>query len=180
MREPSEMFLKAFVVLCVLAGTFQARSEDRSDKFAIFLAGNSAQPVVKSLSKLLNDSRSFKVVDSTDSAKVTVLLSCLDRQDKEPLVCMYIAQYVGASFSTMLGAGMHVATDADDVAMKFLKCIAADIAERWNETDKTNLRQSLEACLFLSESDCDVPKPLQKSLGSEKISLRQYLFQKKQ
>jgi hypothetical protein len=174
------MFRNTFVTLCFLALALKGQSQNKQEQVAIFLTGREpARPVVQSLTKALNDSTPFEVVSTRDSAKVSVLISCQERQQKiQPFGCMYVAHYVGASFSTMLGAGQYVGPTADDVALNFVKSISADIVERYADTNITNLQQSLEACLLLSESECDVPEPLQKSLGSKKITFREYVMKK--
>lgn len=97
-----------------------------------------------------------------------------------PFVCMYVSQYNGAAFKTFLGGALPVAKDADEIASRFLSSIAQDIVERYNDADKENLRQGLEACLFLTDSKCNVPTPLQKELDAKQVTLGQYLFARHQ
>jgi hypothetical protein len=49
------------------------------------------------------------------------------------------------------------------------------IVERWDETDKRNLIETLEACLFLTESKCNVPTQLRAEFGEKQMTLGQYL-----
>jgi hypothetical protein len=60
-----------------------------------------------------------------------------------------------------------------------LGSIAADIVERFDDTDKDNLKETLEACLLLTTAKCNVPDPLQKELGEKELSLGQYLIKSK-
>lgn len=52
-----------------------------------------------------------------------------------------------------------------------------DITERWKKMNRTNLIESLEACLFLTQSSCKVPDVLESELKTKVINLSQY-FQK--
>jgi hypothetical protein len=65
---------------------------------------------------------------------------------------------------------------ADDMADNLLAAVAQDIVERFNNTAKDNVRQSLESCLFLTDSKCNVPEQLQAELGATQLSLGQYLM----
>ena len=94
----------------------------------------------------------------------------MDRKQTDPFVCMYVSQYNVAAFKTLLGARLFVAMDADVVANTFFASLAQDIVERYNDTDKNNLRQGLEACLFLTDSKCKVPDPLQKELDATQLN----------
>ena len=167
------------VTLLFILGLFcSAFPQAKSEKFALFVTGASdAEPVVKALTKLFNESKPFEVV-SKDDSKVAVLVSCMERQKTEPFVCMYVASFNGAAFQTFMGGGLYIATTAEIEAVKFLQAIAADIVERFDDTSMTNSRQSLESCVFLSEADCDVPEILQKEIGAKKIKLREYLLKR--
>jgi hypothetical protein len=169
------------VTLLFILGLFlSAAPPDKSEKFGLFVMGASdAEPVVKALTKALNESKPFEVVGKNDS-KVAVLVSCMSRQKTEPFVCMYVASFNGAAFQTFMGGGLYVATTADIVAVNFLQSLAADIVERFDDTSVSNARQTLEGCLFLSEPGCDVPEQLQKELGTKKITLREYMVKKYQ
>jgi len=71
---------------------------------------------------------------------------------------------------------VNAAKNADDMATRILGSIAQDVLERYNDTDKENLRQGLEACLLLTDSKCNVPNPLQKEFGATQLTLGQYLI----
>jgi hypothetical protein len=165
--------------MCVMAFTLVAYSQDTTDKFAVFVTGmGDAVPVAQALIKKMNASKPFEAVGPKDQSKVAVLVSCMARQQGQPFVCMYVSHYNGAAFKSFLGGGMWVATSADDVANNFLGSIAQDIVERYNDTDKQNLREGLEACLLMTDSRCNVPDPLQKEFGATQLTLGQYLLKK--
>jgi hypothetical protein len=93
---------------------------------------------------------------------------------------MYVSQFNGATFKTFLGGGLFFSMSADEVANNFLGSIAADIVERFDNTNKDNLKQSLETCLLMTDSKCNVPDPLQKQFGAKQITLGQYLMKRNQ
>jgi len=168
----------AFLVLAV-----SVNAQDKSDKFAIFVAGSTdtdAGPVAPSLIKKLKDSKPFVPVTQNDASKVVVLVSCMPRKQSDPFVCMYVSHFNGATFKTFLGGGLYFSASADEVANNFLGTIASDIVERFDQTNHDNLKQSLESCLFLTDSKCNVPIPLQKDVGAKQISLSQYLLTQSQ
>jgi hypothetical protein len=158
---------KCLTMLFILGIFSSAFPQAKSEKFGLFVTGASdAEPVVKALTKALNESKPFEVVSKADS-KIAVLVSCMARQKTEPFVCMYVASFNGAAFQTFMGGGLYVAADADTLALNFLQSIAADTVERFDDTSLSNVRQTLEGCLFLSEPGCDVPEQLQKELGAK-------------
>jgi len=79
-----------------------------------------------------------------------------------------------------MGAGNAVGKTSDEVSANFLGAIAQDIVERYNDTDKDNLRQALQACLLLTDSKCNVPNPLQKELEAKQLTLGRYLLMQHQ
>jgi hypothetical protein len=159
----------------------QTKNEKQpSDKFAIFIvSGSDSSSVATVLVQKLNDSKPFTTVSKDDASKATVIVDCMHREKAEqPFICMYVSHYNGAAFKTLLGAGEYISQTADDMANNLLAAIASDIVERWDETDKRNMTESLEACLFLTDSKCNVPTPLQAKLGEKQLTLGQYLFKK--
>jgi hypothetical protein len=168
------MKLTALAVLLA----FAASAQEKPEKIAIFLTGlDEAVSVVHSLTDMMNASKPFEAVGQKDPSKVAILVSCMNRKAPEvPLVCMYVSQYNGAAFKTFLGGGLFVAQSANEIATTFLGSIAQDILERYNDTDKTNLKEALEACLFLTDSKCNVPSPFQKDLDAKQLTLGQYLM----
>jgi hypothetical protein len=97
------------VTLLFILGLFcSAFPQAKSEKFALFVTGASdAEPVVKALTKLFNESKPFEVV-SKDDSKVAVLVSCMERQKTGPFVCMYVASFNGAAFQTFMGGGLYI------------------------------------------------------------------------
>jgi hypothetical protein len=129
--------------------------------------------------KQMNASKPFQAVGQKDPSKAVVLVSCMPRKQTEPFGCMYVAQLNGATFKTFMGGGLFVGTNAEDVATNFLGSIAQDIVERYESTDKDNLRQALEACLLLTDTRCNVPDPLQKEFDAKQLTLGQYVLKKR-
>jgi hypothetical protein len=158
-----------------------ANGQQKYEKVAVFVSGlDSAAPVAESLIKLMSASKPFEAVGKDATSKVVVLVSCMARKQTDPFACLYVAQYNGVVFKTFFGAGLYVSTTAEAVATNFLGSIAQDIVERFNDTDKENLKQALETCLLLTDTKCNVPDPLQKDLGAKQLTLGQYLFKKQQ
>jgi hypothetical protein len=82
----------------------------------------------------------------------------------------------GAAFKTFMGGGMNLAMAPDIMADNFLKSIARDIVERFDSTNKENLRDSLKSRLFLTDTKCNIPKPLQEEVGEKQITLGQFMM----
>jgi len=74
-----------------------------------------------------------------------------------------------------MGGGIYVGTTSNEVADNFLASITQDIAERWKNMIRTNAIESVEACLFLTQSSCKVPEPPEPELKTKIINLSQYL-----
>jgi hypothetical protein len=163
-------------------GSFGQKKDAPGDKFAVFIVSNADSSVVtKALVRRMNDSKPFVVVSKDDLSKAVVLIECLHRvKAEQPFICMYVTHYNGAAFKTMVGAGEYISGTADDMANNLVGAIASDIAERWDDTNKRNLKESLEACLYLTDSKCNVPTPLQTELGEKQLTLGQYMFKKHQ
>jgi hypothetical protein len=174
MRKPA-----AFVFIALLALAVPTSPQQKSEKFAVFVTGlDAAAPVAQSLIRKLKDSKPFVPVAQQDPSKVVVLISCMERKQTEPFVCMYVSHYNGATFKTFLGGGLFFSLSAEEVANNFLGSIAEDIVERFDNAGKDNLRQALESCLLMTDSKCNVPDPLQKEFGAKQLTLGQYLLKK--
>ena len=98
--------------------------------------------------------------------------------DKEglPYACMYVLTLNDAAFKTFMGGRLYLAMTTDDMANNFLKSIAQDIVERFDSTNKENLRDALKSCLFLTDSKCNVPTPLQAEYGEKQLTLGQFVM----
>ncbi len=152
--------------------------QQRDEDFLIYVvAQGSAEPIGKALRKKFNTSKPFAVATKDDVSKAVVLVSCMDH-DKEglPYACMYVLSLNGAAFKTFFGGGLYLAMTPDDMANNFLKSIAQDIVERFDNTNKENLRDSLKSCLFLTDTKCNVPKPLQDEFGEKQLTLGQFMM----
>lgn len=170
------MFLTMFTLF-----TLVGYSQDKSDKFGVFVTGlGDAAPVAQALIKKLNASKPFVAVTKNDDSKVVVLVSCMEHKAGLPYACMYVLHFNGPASKSFMGGGMWLGATADDVADSFLGSIAQDIVERFDDTNKQNLREGLEACLLMTDSKCNVPDPLQKEFGATQLTLGQYLLKKHQ
>jgi hypothetical protein len=151
--------------------------QQRDDDFLVYVVSDSrGDAIAKALKKKFAVSKPFAVATKDDVSKAIVLISCMDH-DKEglPYACMYVLSLNGATFKTFMGGGLYLAMTPDDVANNFLKSIAQDIVERFENTNKENLRDSLKSCLFLTDTKCNVPKPLQEEFGEKQLTLGQFM-----
>ena len=168
---------KLMAILLSLAFVFpiSAIPQEKSDDFLIYVVGT--EPIVKALKKKLSTSKPFAVASKDDISKVVVLISCMDH-DKEglPYACMYVLSLNGAAFKTFMGGGLYLAMTPEIMADNFLKSIAQDIVERLDSTNKENLRDALKSCLFLTDTKCNVPGPLQGEYGEKQLTLGQFMM----
>lgn len=131
--------------------------------------------VMKSLRQELSaHPKQFQLVGQANPDLI-VQADCIPRQTTEPYVCFYTANYAGTVSKTMLGGGIYAAKTSANVALNFLSSIAQDIAERWNSTIRSNAIDTLESCLFLTQSSCAVPATLVPELKVKTLNLSQYL-----
>lgn len=167
--------LSAFAFLFVAPAIPQQQHDD--DFLIYVVAQGTGEPIAKALKKKLSVSRPFAVATKDDVSKVVVLISCMDH-DKAglPYACMYVLSLNGAAFKTFMGGGLYLAMTPDDMANNFLKSIAQDIVERFENTNKENLRDSLKSCLFLTDTKCNVPTPLQQEFGEKQLTLGQFMM----
>jgi hypothetical protein len=182
MARTVQVVLVALLFAYGAAGQQKPDNSQKSEKFAIYLvSGDDSASVAKSLTQKLRDSKPFVPVTKEDVSKAVVIVECMPRDtDTLPLACMYMAHLNGASSKTLLGGGLYISKTADIMADNLLAAIAADIVERWDETNKRNLREALESCLFLTDSKCNVPGPLQEEMGGKQLTLGQYIIKKQQ
>jgi len=170
---------KLLVVLISLLFMFAAPAiPQQNEDFLVYVVGmGAAEPVGKALKKKFSTSKPFALATKDDVSKVVVLISCMDH-DKEglPYACMYVLSLNGAAFKTFMGGGLYLAMTPEDMANNFLKSIAQDIVERFDNTSKENLRASLKSCLFLTDTKCNVPQPLQEEFGEKQLSLGQFMM----
>jgi hypothetical protein len=74
-----------------------------------------------------------------------------------------------------MGGGIYVAKNAADVADNFVSSVAQDIVERWSDITRANAIETLESCLFFTQSSCAVPDRLASELKVKVLNLSQYL-----
>jgi hypothetical protein len=169
------------IAACILALSAAVYALDKSDKFGVFVTGRGdAAPVAQSLITKLNASKPFEAVTKNDQSKVVVLVSCMEHKAGLPYACMYVLHFNGPTSKSFMAGGMWLGNAADDVADSFLGSIAEDIVERFDDTNKQNLREALESCLLMTDSKCNVPDPLQKEFNATQLTLGQYLLKKNQ
>jgi hypothetical protein len=126
--------------------------------------------------KLASHPKAFTLVENNDSdTGLLITADCMPRKAKEDFTCFYTSHYAGLAAKTFMGGGIYASSTAEDVADNLLGSIAQDVAERWNSTSRRNNIESLEACLFLTQSTCKVPGQLESELKTKIINLSQYL-----
>jgi len=128
-------------------------------------------------SKIGSHPKQFTLVSTNNSDPgLLITADCLPQKQKtDAFMCFYTLHYVGGTSKTFMGGGIYGATTSDEVADNFLASIAQDVVERWNEMIRSNAIESLEACLFLTQSSCKVPDSLESELKTKVINLSQYL-----
>ncbi len=118
----------------------------------------------------------FKLVDNSDpSLGLLFTEDCMPRQATEPYNCFYTTHYVGGTTKTFMGGGIYVGKTAGDVADNFVAAVSQDIVERWTDIIRTNAIETLESCLFLTQSSCAVPDQLQSEMKVKVLNLSQYM-----
>jgi hypothetical protein len=128
-------------------------------------------------SKIGGHPKLFALVSNKDSDPgLLITADCLPQKQKtDAFVCYYTSHYVGGTSKTFMGGGIYGAATPDEVADNFLASIAQDVVERWNGMLRSNAIETLESCLFLTQSSCKVPDALESELKIKIINLSQYL-----
>jgi len=127
-------------------------------------------------SKFASHPKQFTVVSNSDSESgLVVTADCMPRKPNGGFACFYTSHYAGLAGKTFVGGGIYLAATSDEMADNFLASIAQDIVERLNSTVRSNAIETLEACLFLTQSTCKVPGQLESELKAKIINLSQYL-----
>ena len=171
--------MKTIMAVAVLAASLAtAASEQRTLKIKAYIVSNETQPssheVGETLRQKMNMIKTFRFADK-EPPDLILNVDCMPRAASEPYNCMYVALYAGPSFKTLLGAGVYTDKSADTMAASLLSSIAEDISGRWNQTLRTHQVELLEACLFLTQSSCNVPEGLVSELKTKSLTLSQYL-----
>ncbi len=117
----------------------------------------------------------FTMVDNSKDANLVFTEDCMPRKTTEPYVCFYTTHFAGGSSKTFLGGGIYTANNANDIANNFVASVAQDVVERWEDTARDNAIETLESCLFLTQSSCAVPEKLVPELKVKVLNLSQYL-----
>jgi len=119
----------------------------------------------------------FKIVTSDDpSVSLIFQADCMPRQGQtDPYVCFYTVHYAGAHSKSFMGGGITATKTAVEMADGFLASVAQDIVENMNDAVRRTAIESLEACLFLTQSSCAVPDGLASELKVKTLNLSQYL-----
>lgn len=174
MRKLLATFI-SFAFLFIIPAVPQQKSDE--DFLIYVVAQGAAEPIGQALKKRLSVSKPFAIATKDDVSKVVVLVSCMDHDTAGlPYACMYVLSLNGAAFKTFMGGGLYLAMTPDDMASNFVKSIAQDIVERFENTNKENLRDALKSCLFLTDTKCNVPTPLQQEFGEKQLTLGQFMM----
>lgn len=127
-------------------------------------------------SKISSHPKQFTLVSNDSDQSLIVTANCLPQKQKaDPFICFYTSHYVGGTSKTFMGGGIYVAATSDEVADNFLVALAQDVLERWDHMVRSNAIETLESCLFLTQSSCKVPGALATELKANIINLSQYL-----
>ena len=127
-------------------------------------------------SKFVSHPKQFTLVSNSDPDNGLVITAdCMPRKPNGAFVCFYTSHYAGLAGKTFMGGGIYVAPTSDEMADNLLSSIAQDVVERWSGTVRSSAIESLEACLFLTQSSCKVPGQLEPELKTKIINLSQYL-----
>ena len=126
--------------------------------------------------RLMSHANLFKLVDTADqSTGLLFAEDCMPRTTNDPCSCFYTTHYAGDTSKTFMGGGIYVGKTAGDIADNFVSAVAQEIVERWASTIRNNAVETLESCLFLTQSSCAVPEPLAAELKVKVLNLSQYL-----
>jgi hypothetical protein len=120
----------------------------------------------------------FRVVATEDLTPGGLVFQadCLARAAaSDPYNCFYTLHYSGLSSKPFMGGGIVAASSAAEMAERLTRSVAADIAENMSNTIRKADIESLEACLFLTQSSCAVPEGLVSELKATTLNLSQYL-----
>jgi len=156
--------MKRILAVAALAAVFASVAPAQSAlKIKVYIVPDEKNPTSREVQEILRQRMSmiktFRFVE-TESPDLILNVDCIPRSLSEPYNCMYVALYAGPSFKTLLGAGLHTDKSVVAVAVAFVSSIAQDINDRWDHTLRTHQVEILEACLFLTQSSCNVPEGL--------------------
>jgi hypothetical protein len=167
-----KMIASIFVLLLTSSAWAQIKVSTITDD-----STDSSKAVMADLrSKFASHPKQFTLVNNSDlGSGLLVTADCMPRKPKEAFTCFYTSHYAGMAGKTFMGGGIYVGATSDEVSDNFLASIAQDIVERWNNMVRANAIESLEACLFLTQSSCKVPDSLEPDLKTKIINLSQYL-----
>jgi hypothetical protein len=173
-------FRCAVIVAAVLR--FHGVGLGADEPIKISTINDPSQPASAEMTKLFRQKIAehaalFKLVGNDDASLGLVFQAdCMPRQSTDaPYVCFYTLHYAGGTSKTLMGGGVDAAKTANDIADGFLSSIAQDIVEGSDNARRGNAVESLEACLFLTQSSCAVPEVLASELKVKTINLSQYL-----
>jgi hypothetical protein len=171
--------MKRILTVAVLAaGLASVALAQPSSNIKVFIISNEKVPssgeVVQVIRQKMRMAKVFQFVEK-EAPNLILTVDCVPRTLSEPYDCMYVSLYAGPSFKTLLGEGLYTAKSADTVAIALVSFIIQDINGRWSHTLRTNQIETLEACLYLTQSSCAVPDGLISELKTKSLNLSQYL-----
>jgi hypothetical protein len=118
----------------------------------------------------------FKLVSNEDlSTGIIFQADCLPRNSKDAYVCFYTLHYSNGTTKTFMGGGVNAVKTANEMADGFLASVAQDIYESMDHAIHVTAVETLEACLFLTQTDCAIPKVLSSEFKVKTLNLSQYL-----
>jgi hypothetical protein len=167
--------MKRKLAVALLAASLGTVAQAQSTlKIKVYIVNNETVPstreVGETLRQKMNMIKTFRFADK-EPPDLILNVDCIPRATSEPYNCMYVALYAGPSSKTFLGAGVRTDKSADTIAVALLSSIAEDIGGRWNQTIRTHQVKLLEACLFLTQSSCNVPEGLISELKTKSLNL---------
>lgn len=163
-------------VVVLLFASASARSQIKVSVITDDSTESSKAVMTELRSKLASHPKQFVLVTNNDpNSGLIIMEECMPRKPNEDFSCFYTSHYMGLAGKTFMGGGMYITSTSGDMADDLLAAIAEDIVERWNGTVRDNAVESLQACLFLTQSSCKVPDQLESELKSKTINLSQYL-----
>jgi len=171
-------FMRKTVFVCALLATSApAWSQIKISTITDETTPSSKAVMADFRQKISSHPKQFALVSNKDSDQsLIVQIDCMPQtQSTAPYVCYYISHYSGGSSKTLMGGGIDIRATASEMADNILVSVAQDITERWKEIVRSNAIESLEACLFLTQSSCKVPGKLTAELKANVINLSQYL-----
>jgi hypothetical protein len=182
--------LKYGAIIILLGGVLRSQSVGSADKpprdfrkepLKIYTVTNTSDLTSVEVMKLIRQKlgayeKLLQISADGPSADFVFQADCMSRNSQsDAYACFYTLHYAGTGGKTFMGGGINAAKTADETALALVSSLAQDIVENANNAMRTNAIESLEACLFLTQSSCAVPNLLALELKTKTINLSQYV-----